>query len=59
MDLNFGNLLSQMTVVDAYVGEKEISLPGDSSQLNLEVLSLLHEGVAQNTTGNVFTPKVV
>ncbi|KAJ4826372.1 Calcium-transporting ATPase 9, plasma membrane-type [Turnera subulata] len=49
--------LNEMTVVDAYIGRKKMNPPGDASQLNSEVLSLLQEGVAQNTTGNVFTPK--
>ncbi|GAV71418.1 E1-E2_ATPase domain-containing protein/Cation_ATPase_C domain-containing protein/Cation_ATPase_N domain-containing protein/Hydrolase domain-containing protein, partial [Cephalotus follicularis] len=49
--------LNQMTVVEAYVGRKSTNPPDDSSQLNPEVNSLLSEGIAQNTTGNVFVPK--
>ncbi|KAJ7952044.1 Calcium-transporting ATPase [Quillaja saponaria] len=49
--------LNQMTVVEAYVGRKKINPPHDSTQLQPSVLSLLNEGVAQNTTGNVFLPK--
>uniref|UniRef100_A0A2P2MNJ3 Calcium-transporting ATPase n=2 Tax=Rhizophora mucronata TaxID=61149 RepID=A0A2P2MNJ3_RHIMU len=48
---------NEMTVVEAYVGKKKIHPPDDSSQLHSEVSSLLCEGIAQNTTGNVFTPK--
>jgi Ca2+-transporting ATPase len=47
-----------MTVVEAYVGRKRINPPGDSSQLHPLVSSLLVEGIAQNTTGKVFVPKV-
>ncbi|XP_048318312.1 calcium-transporting ATPase 9, plasma membrane-type isoform X2 [Ziziphus jujuba] len=49
--------LNQMTVVEAYVGTKKINPPGDYSQLHPMVSSLLCEGVAQNTTGNVFVPE--
>lgn len=49
--------LNQMTVVEAYVGRKKMNPPDDSSQLHSEVNSLLCEGVAQNSTGNVFVPK--
>ncbi|KAM0959339.1 hypothetical protein ACFX2I_024465 [Malus domestica] len=48
--------LNQMTVVEAYVGRKKINPPDDSSQLHPLVSTLLSEGVAQNTTGNVFEP---
>ncbi|KAM7260123.1 hypothetical protein ACFE04_015864 [Oxalis oulophora] len=49
--------LNQMTVVEAYVGRNRMNSPDDSSQLNPMVNSLLIEGIAQNTTGNVFIPK--
>ncbi|KAF7843134.1 Calcium-transporting ATPase 9, plasma membrane-type [Senna tora] len=50
--------LNQMTVVEAYVGRKKIiNLPDDSSNLHPDVLSLINEGIAQNTSGNVFEPK--
>lgn len=49
--------LNQMTVVEAYVGRKKINLPDDSSQLHSLVSSLLSEGIAQNTSGNVFEPE--
>lgn len=47
-----------MTVVEAYVGKKKINPPDESSQLHPVVSSLLIEGIAQNTTGNVFLSKV-
>ncbi|XP_034695964.1 calcium-transporting ATPase 9, plasma membrane-type isoform X1 [Vitis riparia] len=49
--------LNKMTVVEAYVGRKKIDPPDDSSQLHPDVSSLLHEGIACNTQGNVFVPK--
>ncbi|XP_038717583.1 calcium-transporting ATPase 9, plasma membrane-type-like isoform X2 [Tripterygium wilfordii] len=49
--------LNQMTVVEVYAGRKKISPSDESSQLNPAVASLICEGVAQNTTGNVFIPK--
>ncbi|OMO65525.1 Cation-transporting P-type ATPase [Corchorus olitorius] len=49
--------LNEMTVVEAYVGKKKINPPADSSQLHSSVVSLLNEGVAMNSTGNVFVPK--
>ncbi|KAJ1429225.1 P-type ATPase [Sesbania bispinosa] len=49
--------LNQMTVVEAYVGRTKLNPPDDSSKLHPEVLSLINEGIAQNTTGNVFVPK--
>ncbi|KAF9676463.1 hypothetical protein SADUNF_Sadunf08G0004600 [Salix dunnii] len=48
--------LNQMTVVKAYVGKQMINPPDDPSQLQSQV-GLLCEGIAQNTTGNVFVPK--
>lgn len=47
-----------MTVVEACVGRKMINPPDDPLQLNSLVLTLLHEGVALNSTGNVFVAKV-
>ena len=47
-----------MTVVEAYVGRNKMHSPDYSSKLDPKVLALLYEGVAQNTTGNVFHPKV-
>ncbi|XVF26415.1 hypothetical protein REPUB_Repub14bG0014500 [Reevesia pubescens] len=49
--------LNEMTVVEAFFGKKKINPPADSSQLHSSVVSLLSEGVAQNSTGNVFVPK--
>ncbi|KAI3437157.1 Cation_ATPase_C domain-containing protein [Psidium guajava] len=49
--------LNQMTVVEAYAGRKKLDPPNDSSQLHEVVTSLLHDGIAQNTQGNVFVPK--
>ncbi|KAF5451906.1 hypothetical protein F2P56_026962 [Juglans regia] len=49
--------LNQMTIVEAYAGRKKIKSPGDSSQLHPLLSSLLIEGIAQNTTGNVFISK--
>ncbi|XP_050289146.1 calcium-transporting ATPase 9, plasma membrane-type-like isoform X2 [Quercus robur] len=49
--------LNEMTVVEAYVGKKNINPPDESSQLHPVVSSLLIEGIAQNTTGNVFLSK--
>ncbi|KAI5578073.1 hypothetical protein BDE02_08G005300 [Populus trichocarpa] len=49
--------LNQMTVVEAYVGNQKINPPDDPSQLQSEAGLLLCEGIAQNTTGNVFVPK--
>ncbi|PIN07122.1 Calcium transporting ATPase [Handroanthus impetiginosus] len=49
--------LNQMTVVEAYACGKKIDPPDNKSLLAPTVLSLLIEGVAQNTTGNVFVPK--
>ncbi|KAJ6317207.1 hypothetical protein OIU76_012868 [Salix suchowensis] len=48
--------LNQMTVVEAYVGKQKINPPDDPSQLQSQA-GLLCEGIAQNTTGNVFVPE--
>jgi len=47
-----------MTVVEAYVGRKKLNKPDDLTEFHPKVLSLINEGIAQNTTGNVFVPKV-
>ncbi|XP_060206088.1 calcium-transporting ATPase 9, plasma membrane-type isoform X3 [Lycium barbarum] len=49
--------LNQMTVVEAYIGEKKLDSPEDGSQLHSAVSSLLDEGITQNTSGSVFTSK--
>ncbi|KAI6689764.1 hypothetical protein NL676_026592 [Syzygium grande] len=48
-----------MTVVEAYVGRKKMDPPDDASQLNHLISSLLIEGIAHNTQGNVYVPKDV
>ncbi|XP_030551279.1 calcium-transporting ATPase 9, plasma membrane-type-like isoform X2 [Rhodamnia argentea] len=48
---------NEMTVVEAYAGRKKLDPLNDSSQLHEVVTSLLYDGVAQNTQGNVFVPK--
>lgn len=52
-------ILTQMTVVEAYVGKKKIDPPEDGSQFPTAVSSLLDEGLAQNTAGSVFLSKVL
>lgn len=47
-----------MTVVEAYVGEKNIAGASNASSLSPTVNSLILEGIAQNTTGNVYEPEV-
>ncbi|KAJ0984186.1 hypothetical protein J5N97_002542 [Dioscorea zingiberensis] len=49
--------LNEMTVVTAYVGGKKIDPPDNSEQLSPTATNLLIEGIAQNTTGNVFVPE--
>lgn len=49
--------LNQMTVVEACVAKKMINPPDDPLQFDSLVLTLLHEGIAQNSTGNVFVAK--
>ncbi|GLU10550.1 hypothetical protein SLE2022_273430 [Rubroshorea leprosula] len=49
--------LNQMTVVEAYVGDKKIDPPDSSSKLSKTQTSLLVEGVAQNSNGSVSTPE--
>ncbi|KAI3442550.1 Calcium-transporting ATPase, partial [Psidium guajava] len=51
--------LNQMTVVEAYVGKKKMDSPDDASQLHDLISSLLIEGIAHNTQGNVYVPKDV
>ncbi|KAK6126567.1 hypothetical protein DH2020_039678 [Rehmannia glutinosa] len=46
--------LNQMTVVEVYACEKKIDPPNNKSLLTPTVVSLLIEGIAQNTTGSVF-----
>lgn len=49
----------QMTVVEAYVGQKKLDPTDDGSQLPESVSSLVDEGLAQNTAGSVFISKVL
>ena len=48
-----------MTVVAAYVGGEKIDPPDNSQQLSSTASTVLIEGIAQNTTGNVFVPEVI
>jgi len=47
-----------MTIVEAYVGGKKVEPPDNVDMLSPTTSSLLIEGIAQNTTGNVFKPEV-
>lgn len=47
-----------MTVVEAYAGKKKLNPPSDAAQMLKEISTLIIEGVAVNTTGSVFVPKV-
>ncbi|KAL9255116.1 Calcium-transporting ATPase 9, plasma membrane-type-like protein, partial [Drosera capensis] len=49
--------LNQMTVVEAYAGKAKLDPPSSSALMQPEVLSLLIEGIAVNTTGSVFPAK--
>ncbi|XP_074566991.1 calcium-transporting ATPase 5, plasma membrane-type-like [Curcuma longa] len=49
--------LNQMTVVEALVGGMNPQSPDDCDTLSESLVSLLIEGIAQNTTGNVFEPE--
>ncbi|KAL2503195.1 Calcium-transporting ATPase 8 [Forsythia ovata] len=49
--------LNQMTVVEAYSCGNKIDPPDNKSLLPPNVISLLIEGIAQNTTGSVFVPE--
>ncbi|XP_051150223.1 calcium-transporting ATPase 10, plasma membrane-type [Andrographis paniculata] len=46
--------LNQMTVVEAYACGKKIDPPDNKSLVPSRVISLLIEGIAQNTTGSVY-----
>jgi Ca2+-transporting ATPase len=49
--------LNEMTVVEAYVGGEKIDYSKKSSHISDILVSLLVEGIAQNTTGTVFIPE--
>lgn len=48
-----------MTVVETYAGGSKMDVADNPSGLHPKLVALISEGVAQNTTGNVFHPKVV
>lgn len=48
-----------MTVVETYAGGSRMDVADNPSGLHPKLVALISEGVAQNTTGNVFHPKVV
>jgi P-type Ca2+ transporter type 2C len=47
-----------MTVVEAYFGGTKLDPCYDTSQMSVNVASLIIEGIAQNTTGTVFLSEV-
>lgn len=47
-----------MTIVRAYFGGKLIDPPENPQLISSTIHALLVEGIAQNTTGNVFVPEV-
>jgi P-type Ca2+ transporter type 2C len=47
-----------MTVVEAYVGGDKMDQSKKSNQISDKLVSLLIEGIAQNTSGSVFMPEV-
>lgn len=47
-----------MAVVEAYACLKKVNSSDGKPDLSPMVLSLIIEGVAQNTTGNVYVPEV-
>nr|XP_043624987.1 calcium-transporting ATPase 10, plasma membrane-type-like [Erigeron canadensis]XP_043624988.1 calcium-transporting ATPase 10, plasma membrane-type-like [Erigeron canadensis] len=49
--------LNLMTVVEAYICGKKIDPPNNKSELPSELVALLIEAIAQNTTGSVFLPE--
>ncbi|XP_071710960.1 calcium-transporting ATPase 9, plasma membrane-type, partial [Rutidosis leptorrhynchoides] len=49
--------LNQMTVVEAYIGQKKVDPCEDGLQYHTTVASLLNEGIANNTAGSVFSSK--
>ncbi|CAA2987917.1 calcium-transporting ATPase 10, plasma membrane-type [Olea europaea subsp. europaea] len=49
--------MNQMTVVKAYSCGNKIDPPDNKSLLPPNIISLLIESIAQNTTGSVFVPK--
>ncbi|CAF1705252.1 unnamed protein product [Brassica oleracea] len=49
--------LNQMTVVETYAGGSKMDVADNPSGLHPKLVALISEGVAQNTTGNIFHPK--
>ncbi|KAK4483758.1 hypothetical protein RD792_010960 [Penstemon davidsonii] len=49
--------LNQMTVVEVYACGMKIDPPDNKALLPCRVISLLIEGIAQNSTGSVFVPE--
>ena len=48
-----------MTVVQSIVGEVKLQAPSNVDNLSPSVISLLLEGIAQNTSGSVFEAPVM
>jgi Ca2+-transporting ATPase len=51
-------LIVQMTVVEAYFAGIKLDPCDDISQISDDSVTLILEGIAQNTTGTVFLPEV-
>ncbi|EER99121.2 calcium-transporting ATPase 5, plasma membrane-type isoform X1 [Sorghum bicolor] len=49
--------MNKMTVVEAYLGGKEMDPYDNANTMCTSVTTLLIEGIAQNTTGTVFMPE--
>ncbi|XP_056177002.1 calcium-transporting ATPase 10, plasma membrane-type-like isoform X1 [Syzygium oleosum] len=49
--------LNQMTVVVAYARGRKVDPPDSNSQLSTCLISLLIEGIAQNSNGSVYVPE--
>ncbi|KAJ4792077.1 Calcium-transporting ATPase [Rhynchospora pubera] len=49
--------LNEMTVVETYVGGEKIDNSNKSNSISDPIVSLLIEGIAQNTSGSVFIPE--
>ncbi|XP_039154923.1 calcium-transporting ATPase 10, plasma membrane-type-like [Eucalyptus grandis] len=49
--------LNQMTVVEAYACGRKVDPPDSNLQLSTSLISLLIEGIAQNSNGSVYVPE--
>ncbi|XP_010046915.2 calcium-transporting ATPase 8, plasma membrane-type-like [Eucalyptus grandis] len=49
--------LNQMTVVEAFACERKVDPPDSNSQPSTSLISLLIEGIAQNSNGSVYVPE--